>query len=289
MKQDVYEIVTDRIVAMLEKGTVPWRKTWAGGWPRNAVSGREYHGINVLLLAGQGYGDCRWLTFKQALAAGGSVRRGQHGTPIVFWNFREVEESKDGGKVRKTIPFLRYFTVFNVEQCDGLALPAAPEDAPRDNTPIEACEAIVHEWPDPALIMTGDGMAYYRPSDDTIHVPALAAFETAEAFYATLFHEMVHATGHAKRLDRLTEGARFGSGAYSREELVAEMGALFLGARAGIDSPQVTENSAAYCASWVKALKADPRAVVVAAGAAQKAVASIAPEVVEEQTEEASA
>lgn len=281
-KKDVYEIITERIVSMLEAGTVPWRKTWRTGSgsgfaaPMNLKSGKAYRGVNVFILACQGYGSPYWVTFNQAKALGGSVRKGQKGTPCVFWNWI-VRDAKPGeragkdGKVR--IPFLRYFTVFNVAQCDGLTVPdATAVPAPGPAEAIDAAEAIVRGMPNaPAIGYHGD-RAFYSPAHDSITVPTRDAFESPAAFYATVFHEMGHSTGHADRLDRkgVAQPSYFGSHEYSQEELVAEMTAAFLCAESGIEAATI-ENSAAYIASWLQSLKNDPKMLVMAAAQAQKA------------------
>lgn len=278
-KRTVYDVVTDRIVALLEAGTVPWHKPWGARTadgvvvPCNLLSRRPYRGINAFLTACQGYPHPYWLTFNQARSIGASVRKGQHGTPVIFWNW--VERERDGERVR--IPFVRYYTVFNVDQCDGIdpATYIAPdtEAAPFEVEPIDACDALVDAWSGKPAISHGGNVACYVPALDLVRLPAREAFESAEAYYATLFHELGHSTGHASRLKRegVTDPVQFGSHAYSREELVAEMTSAFLGAVTGLDAPELEQNHAAYCASWVKVLRADAKAVVIAAAQAQKA------------------
>ena len=276
----VYQIVTDRMLEALGRGVVPWHRPWDAarvGAQQNAVSRRAYRGMNVFLLApgvqGPGFEDPRWLTFTQARELGGHVRRGERGRMVVFWKRLTVEsETDDGEPTEKTIPLLRYYTVFNVEQCEGLRL-APLGDAPRELAPIEAAERIVREMPRRPDLRHGGERAFYAPAVDRVTMPPRASFDSAEAYYSTLFHELTHATGHQSRLDRhgLETGiAPFGSPVYSAEELVAEMGAAFLAAEAGLD--EVTfDNSAAYVASWLRVLQDDPKLVVVAAGRAQRA------------------
>lgn len=276
MSIDVYAAVTDRIIAALDEGTVPWHKPWrttGSDWPCN-IEGRRYRGINVLLLGLMGYESPVWLTFKQAKERGGSVRKGEHSTMVVFWKTLRVTEEKDGKQVQKTVPMLRYYNVFNIAQTDGVKLPARFVDGPATTVdPIEAAESIVDRYlsdAGPALSWGADS-AYYLPKADRIHVPARDSFTSSEAVYDTLFHELGHSTGHPNRLDR--DGiARFdhhGSDRYGREELVAELTSAFLCAEAGIEPERV--QSAAYIAGWVASIRADKRAVVVAAGAAQRA------------------
>lgn len=264
----VYDIVTDCMLAELEKGEVPWRKPWHTLPPANLISKKPYRGINVFLLAFTGFGSQYWLTYRQAQALGGNVRRGEHGTKIVFWkcNTRETE-SADGEIEERRSAFLRYYTVFNLEQTEGLkALLRLPPAFP-----IESAEEIVEGMPNsPAFEQ--DSRASYIPSRDTVTMPSRAAFETPAEYYSTLFHELTHSTGHAKRLGRegIEKTQPFGSEDYSREELVAEMGSAMLCGVAGIEQTTIS-NSSAYLQSWIKRLKADSRLVVAAARAAQEA------------------
>jgi antirestriction protein ArdC len=277
---NVYEIVTDEMVKLLEAGTVPWRKPWRSGdsAPRNLVSKKPYRGINVFLLMARGYAKPYWLTYKQAQDLGGNVRKGEKSTLIVFW---KVEAKRDADAQEGEISsadrsrfMLRYYRVFNIDQCDmpQAVLDKLPKPADvADFNPIAAAEKIVSEYPAKPTFQTG-AQTSYSPAFDTITLPARETFEKAESYYSTAFHEMGHSTGHKDRLNReaVTATIRFGSGDYSREELVAEMTAAFLSAEAGT-VPATIENSAAYIASWLKVLKADTKAVVIAAAQAQKA------------------
>lgn len=281
MAKSVYEIVTERILEKLEQGTIPWQRPWSGGGcPKNLVSGKEYRGVNVLLLGSQDFTSPYWVSYKQAKQLGGTVRKGERSTPCIFWKFlaRDTENPVTGEtKKTKQIPLVRYYSVFNVEQCDGIThkrLEAKTEE-PAPFNPIEAAEAIVSGYPDPPTIAhDGGASAYYRPRTDTIHLPERETFNSEGAYYATIFHEMTHSSGHESRLARPGVGnsIRHASHEYSQEELVAEMGAAFLLAEARIDSDSLTDNSAAYVASWLKALKADPKLVVLAGAQAQRAV-----------------
>lgn len=268
---NVYEIITDRFITMLQTGTVPWRKPWsvngASGMPKNLISGKEYRGVNVFLLASQPYGSPYWVTYKQAASKGGNVRKGEKGTPVIFWKITKDEKNE-----KKRGFILRYYTVFNVEQCDGLKVPAV--DAPtRTVEPIQACDDLVKLYKDIPHIDHGGDRAAYNPSFDRIVMPRRDAFNSAEEYYSTYFHELVHSTGHTDRLNRdgITNPIRFGSHDYSFEELVAECGSAFLSARAGI-SPAVIENQAAYIAHWCKVLKSEPRWIIDAASKGAKAV-----------------
>ena len=276
-----FQIIADRISVLLENGTIPWRKPWKAStdFPRNA-DGRRYSGINVFMLVAQGHGSPFWMTFKQARERGGSVRKGEKGTPVVFWSFvkRPVEQEDGTFKVRE-IPFLKWYTVFNTDQIDGvkptksMAEWEAAKGGVEPNA-VEAAEAIVAGMPNPPTItFNGGDRAFYRPATDSISMPAKASFESADEMYSTLFHEIGHSTGHKSRLARKTmteTWSPFGSEEYGREELVAEFTSAFLAGEAGT-LPATIENTASYIQNWLKAIKSDPRALVVAAGAAQRA------------------
>lgn len=281
MTTKAYDVITERIIRALEAGTVPWRRPWRGGdyAARNAQSGRRYSGVNVFSLALSGYDDPRWLTFRQALAAGGAVRKGEKATPVVFWRFLEPKEAPKEGERARKIPMLRMFSVFNVTQCDGLdpekLTPWSVEETPF--TPLEEADGVAQRFFQsagaPRLTHDGRDRAFYVPAQDHIHTPKPERFDSPAHYYHTLFHEAAHATGHKSRLDRHgmeTGIGPFGSEVYSREELAAEFGAAFVAQETGLDN-SLTDNSAAYIASWLKALKSDTRFAVVAAGQGQKA------------------
>jgi antirestriction protein ArdC len=267
-RQSVYEIITSQILAELEKGVVPWRKPWRTLPAANLVSKKPYRGINTFLLALAGYGSQYWLTYRQAQALGGNVRRGESGTKIVFWKFDKYEtETADGEMENRTSAFLRYYTVFNLEQTEGLkALLELPPARP-----IESAEAIITGMPNPPAYERGF-RACYSPSSDTVTMPSPTAFHSQAEYYSTMFHELVHSTGHAKRLARegFDKPQQFGGESYSREELVAEMGSAMLCGVAGIEQSTLA-NSAAYLKSWIARLKSDSRLIISAASAAQKA------------------
>lgn len=264
---DVYQSVTDRIIASLEEGTVPWAKPWVGGGPRNVENGRPYSGINVFLLTLAPYGDPRWGTYKAIKRAGGQVRRGETSTQIVLLkrvNKRRSDSATEGDEESGGSYFLfRYYSVFNAEQADGLP---PPEDLVYDHEPIERAEQIALGYIGPTVTFGGD-RAFYSATTDMVRVPMLDQFRSAEAYYSTLYHELVHSTGHESRLDRL-ESTGFGTGPYAKEELVAEMGAAMLCGMAGIEN---MDQSAAYVANWLEPLRNDKKFVVSAAGQAQKA------------------
>ena len=269
-----YAVITDRIIKALESGTVPWRKPWRGrdSLPCNAVSKRQYHGINLLLLSLAPFTDHRWLTLRQANQLGGQVRSGERSSIAVFWKQVEVDEEADGEK-KRPIPFLRYYRVFNAEQCEGLSLPVLLDDWHVElNQRIDSAERLIGTMPNPPRILEGGSAACYLPRVDTVRVPKIQDFESPESYYATMFHELGHSTGHESRLNRrgVTERAEFGSCDYSREELIAELTSAFLCAEIGIDNSTL-DQAAGYIHGWLSALAGDVKAVVVAAGQAQRA------------------
>jgi antirestriction protein ArdC len=267
-----YQIVTDRITALLETGVCPWVKPWnaEAGMPRNLFSQREYRGINVWMLGAQSYASPFWATYRQVEQAGGQVRKGEKSTPIVFWKVG-IGEDEETGKVRRTF-LLRHYSVFNASQVDGIAIPQLPEDVTYEHTPLEQCEKVVTNYPLRPTITHGDSRAFYRPSTDSVHMPDMRDFSQLSSYYSTLFHELTHSTGHVDRLNRptLVDAVAFGTVRYAKEELIAEMSAAYLCGVTGIVNETVN-NSAAYLAGWLKVLKDDPKMLVQAAGAAQKA------------------
>jgi antirestriction protein ArdC len=265
---NVYEVITSRILESLQQGVVPWRKPWSSDLPRNLVSGREYRGVNVLLLQSASFTSPYWMTYRQAQALGGTVKRGERGCPIVFWKVSQRDET-DGTTGKGFI--LRYFTVFNAAQTEGIEVPAPPERRAFDaNT---ECDRLVASYANPPEIQHGGARACYFPSSDLIQMPEKEQFASTADYYSTLFHELTHSTGAQHRLGRkgVVNGASYSNHSYAFEELVAECGSAFLAAHAGI-SPATLENSAAYIASWVKRLRSEPRWIVEAASQAAKAV-----------------
>ena len=266
----VYEQITDRIIAMLEKGTVPWRKPWnvQTGLPRNLVTKKAYRGINIFLLHAMSYESPFWLTFRQAQELGGTVRKGEKACPVIFWRQLEVED-KESHEIEK-IPMLRFYYVFNAAQVSGLKnIPATAETLVTVSTTAEEIVALMPKRPE---IKHGLAKAFYSPSADMVAMPDRTRFDTEAGYFATLFHELTHATGAKSRLNRptLTESAGFGSNPYCKEELIAEMGAAFLCGQAGI-AENIIENSAAYLQNWLEQLQNDKKLIVQAAAQAQKA------------------
>jgi antirestriction protein ArdC len=274
----VFEIVTARILEMLKKGVIPWRRPWKGVAPQNLITRKSYRGINAFILAFSG--SSYFLTFNQARAIGAHIKKGAKGLPVVFWKFNEYKkaEAKAPEETEKNTsrpaPILRYYTVFRMEDVAGIPQNKLPEILQGQiSEPIAEAERIVDKMLNKPLINFGGNIAFYQPSTDSVTVPVKELFGKIEEFYSTLFHELAHSTGHASRLARksLESYAPFGSDDYSREELVAEMGAGFLCAACGIDNSTI-DNSVAYIDNWMKAIRADDKAVIIAAGQAQKAV-----------------
>ncbi|MBV9510540.1 MAG: DUF1738 domain-containing protein [Caulobacteraceae bacterium] len=274
----LYQEVTDAIIAQLEAGRAPWVQPWDAaaarpGLPRNAATGRDYSGVNVLILWGaviaQGYPSQGWLTFRQALKVGGCVRKGERGTPVVFADrfipkAEIARAARDGGEPG-AVPFLKRFTVFNLAQCEGLdGLAAEPAPLPEREI-IPHAEALIAATG--ADVRVGGGEAFYAPSADFIQVPPQPAFREQINYYRTCFHELSHWTGHPSRLSRDQSGARR-SHPYAREELVAEMGAAFVCASLGVVP---TVRHADYLAGWLALLREDNRAIFRAASQASKA------------------
>ena len=275
MKRDVYAEVSARIIVELERGAAPWVKPWSAtqgqNIPQNAMTNRPYSGCNVILLwiaRNRGWATPRFLTFKQAQEAGGNVRRGEHGTKVYFVKQLQV---RDGGEEAETrlVPMLREYTVFNVDQCDGLLDRIRAGRPMRVRNP-DARDMLADEFLrcTGADIREGHGEAYYVPGHDFISMPAFGAFKGADHFYNVAFHELTHWTGHKSRLNRDLK-TRFGSRAYAAEELIAELGAAFLCAEFGFDGDV---RNAGYIATWIELLKADKRAFFTACSRASQAV-----------------
>jgi antirestriction protein ArdC len=269
---NVYEIITEKIISQVEQGTAPWRKPWRTEMPMNLISGKEYRGINPFLLGPLGYGSRFWLTYNQAAKLGGNVRRGEKSSIVTFWNIGQEKTRIDSnGNERKSKPILlKYYNVFNVEQCEGLESLRLGNSTPRV-ADIEACERIISEMPNRPMLAQ-HAQASYRPSTDTVSMPARTAFDHIENYYSTLFHELAHSTGHPSRVGRdgIEKVELFGSESYSKEELIAELGAAMLCGITGIE-PATIQNSASYLQSWIKVLKGDAKLIVQAASVAQKA------------------
>lgn len=275
-RHDVYTIVTNRIIELLEAGCVPWHQPWQSEKPpMNLMSKNPYRGINLLLLNALGYEQPYYLTWKQVNELGATVKKGERSRFVVFWQRKGKKDNIEGETdttPRKTV--LRYYSVFNIEQCLDIPAHLIPEPPPpQEVQPIDRCVEVVSRMQHPPKIIFKGNEAYYAPQEDVITMPKQKSFTTAESFYHILFHELVHSTGHPSRLDRkeIATPDNFASESYSIEELTAEIGALFLNAHTGITQATIN-NSAAYIASWLKVLRGDKRFVVFASSRAQSAV-----------------
>lgn len=281
MKTDVYQTVTDKIIADLEKGELTWLKPWSAGNMDGRIikplrhNGIAYSGINILMLWGAamecGYLSPYWMTYKQAKELGAHVRKGERGNPVVYANtITKTEEQDDGTEEERTIPFMKAYTVFNVEQIEDL--PAhyyvKPEPVIDPAERIEHADAFFAKLG--ADIRHGGNQAYYSGGTDHVQMPVFECFRSPEAYYATLAHELTHWTKHKSRLDREFSRKKWGDEGYAREELVAELGAAFLCADLAL-TPEPGTDHAAYIQSWLNVLKEDKRAIFSAAAHAQKA------------------
>ena len=269
---DLYQEVTNRIMEQLENGIIPWEKPWISAG--NAVShatGKPYSLLNQMLLGRPG----EYVTFKQCQAEGGKVKKGEKSSIVVFWKWIEQEDEETGEK--KEFPFLRYFNVFHIDQCEGLTAKHTQE-LPGTANAGQTAEAIIAGYIQTSgvrLIHEAGDQAFYRPSTDSITLPQLAQFKETAEYYSTVFHELIHSTGHAKRLNRIAGTAFFGSEAYSKEELVAEIGASALVHAAGLETPDSFRNNVGYIQNWLRVLRNDRKVIVSASGRADKAVSYI--------------
>jgi antirestriction protein ArdC len=280
-KKDVYTRVTERIIADLEQGVRTWLKPWHSEHAAGRITrplrhnGTPYRGMNILLLWGEavakGYAAPIWMTYKQAQELGANVRKGEHGSLVVYANSISKTETNEAGEdIEREIPFMKGYTVFNVEQVDGL--PAHYYAQPVNPLPlserIDAADAFMTATG--ATIQHGGNSAFYAPARDIIQLPPFEAFKDKESYYATALHELTHWVKHKSRLDRDFSAKRFGDTGYAREELVAELGAAFLCADLGI-TPEIRDDHAAYLGHWLNVLKEDKRAIFSAAAHAQRA------------------
>ena len=270
---DIYAQITDRIIASLEQGVIPWHKPWVGG-SSGCISystGKPYSLLNHILLNGQ---SGEYITFKQATLAGGHIRKGEKSKYVVFWKpYEKVDE--ETGEITKHF-YLRYYNVFHLDQCEGISPRwAVSVRASSDLQPDAAADAVIKDYVNRSgvtLRITESDRAFYQPGTDTVTVPQLSQYKQQEEYYSTLFHELTHSTGHRSRLDRLNDIAAFGSDQYSKEELVAELGSAFLVNHVGLETSASFRNSAGYIQGWLKSLKNDKKLLVTAAGAAERAV-----------------
>ena len=287
---DVYQMVTDRVLEQIEQGIIPWHKPWnAATLSEDALaisytSRKPYSFLNQMLLGRNG----EWLTFNQVKERGGNIKKGAHAGIVVFYKQYQVKKTKrvkdaEGNEydkeVSSTIPVLKYYPVFHIDDCEGIESKIKVEEKPKESKvqPIKRAEKIVKDYlkAQPLLKLRNDrpsNRAYYTPMWDEIIVPMLSQYKEKEEYYSTLFHEMVHSTGHSTRLNREEGmGNKFASHAYSREELVAELGSAMLCTNIRIDTEVAFKNSVAYIKDWASKLKEDTKAIVWAASRAEKA------------------
>ncbi len=273
---DVYQMVTDRIIELLEAGTVPWKKPWVGaGLPCNVISRKFYKGINVFLLASLDYEKNLFLTWQQVQECKGKVKKGEKGHVIIFYKklIKETDQEQPDAPQPKQVPLLRYYKVFNVAQCENLPESIVPVLEPDLISPLRQCEELMGGIPNPPRIQHKGAEAYYQPDEDYINMPKLNKFSSSESYYGVLFHELIHSTGHQSRLNRKEVSGKieYGSEGYSLEELTGEIGAAYLKSFTGIVDDSLT-NSAAYISGWLKVLKNDKRFIFYASSRAQHAV-----------------
>jgi len=274
VSRDIYQSITDRFIEQLKKGTVPWQQPWTS-CVQNIVSRKPYRGINAFTLGTTNRTSPFWLTFKQALDLGGHVKKGEKSLPVIYYKILEKRDGAGNVKVRDDgrpdrVPFVRWANVFNLDQTEGIEAPQITTTQSAGQ-PLEKAAAIVDNTKLCPIQHAGFA-AVYSPKDDIIRLPAPTTFRSQEDYYLTLFHEMTHATGHGSRLDRegITQPVKFGSERYSKEELIAELGAAFLSNEAGILNDMQFDNSAAYLNSWIQKLENDPRMIISAASQAQR-------------------
>jgi antirestriction protein ArdC len=273
-KADAYQLITDRILEKMAGGQLPWQKPWHTlGQPRNFLTGHVYTGVNAFLLHFLSEGRPLFVTFRQAQKLGGYIRRGAKGLPIIFYNVVE-KARKDGlpGEVDR-LPFATYSTGFNVTDVEGVTLPL-PAAGDGQFAPLAAAEALVMSWVERPRLVHYEQRVYYVPDQDYVNMPRFSSFRSAEHYYQVLFHELTHATGHSRRLNRpdLAENmATKGAAGYAREELTAETGAAILCGAAGLNPAVTDDTTAAYLRYWVEQLRGDKKLVVQAASLAQQA------------------
>jgi len=262
MNSVAYEAVYNQIINKMNEGQIPWRKDWKNQRPCNLKSNRQYRGINFILLSLSGFKDHRWTTLKHATSIGGKVKKGEKSTQVVFWQILNKIENGNS----KNIPILKYYNVFNLDQIEGIELPK------EEFNQILSAEELTEKMFNKPKIEHGNFSPCYSPKQDLIKMPLQTNFETSESYYQTLWHELVHSTGHESRLNRktLTESARFGSEIYCEEELVAELGSAFICAEASLDN--TIQSSTSYIQGWMDIFKENPKMIVNASSKAQKAV-----------------
>ena len=267
MSNKIYSIVTDKILELLDKGVIPWKRPWNQTLAMNFTTKKPYRGINTFLLGLTAFSCPYWITFNQAKKLKKKINKGSKGHLVIFWKWNEKKNKETGDT--DIIPCLRYYTVFNLEQTD-IEIPDPAEET-IDFSPIDECESVVSNMPLRPSISNDSQSAFYVPGDDSVHMPDMNTFHSNEKYYSVLFHELSHSTGHEKRLNRKGVAVHnsFKSKEYSKEELIAEMSAAFLCSHCRIDNETI-ENSASYIESWKRKLKDDKRILIEAAAQGQK-------------------
>ena len=268
---DIYATVTDRIIAQMEQGVIPWQKPWiSAGKAISHATGKPYSLLNQMLLQRPG----EYITFKQCQEAGGKVKKGEKSSLVCFWKWITQEDEETGET--KEVPFLRYYNVFHIDQCEGIRAKYTTEAAfPDGASTVELAQEIIYDYlgrENVRLTHSEGDRAFYRPSTDEIVLPLRKQFISTAEYYSTVFHEVVHSTSRASRLNRLNNAAFFGTEEYSKEELVAEIGAAALVNHCGLESSSSFRNNTAYIQNWLSVLQGDKRFIVSAAGKAKKAV-----------------
>jgi antirestriction protein ArdC len=272
---NIYSTITERILKQMEEGVIPWHKTWRAGLPKNTVSGKEYRGVNILVLGLADHTSCYWLTYRQALQLGGHVRKGERSTPVIYWKWRTPEEiarraAETGNEeIAPCVPFVS--AVFNLDQTEGIAWPADDiQHRPEDR--LTMADQMLDVMPDkPEIVHAVTANPVYSPRLDRVTLPHLSQFESADDYFSTLFHELTHSSGHPRRLNRFAETEGDQAEKYSFEELVAEFGAAFLCGFAGIENGKTHAQQASYIEGWARVFRQDSRILVRAASAAQRA------------------
>lgn len=269
---EVYQLVNDQIIFLLQKGVIPWKKTWTdAGTPQNLFSGKQYRGINLWLLASLGYDRNFFMTWKQIKELGGTVKKGEQSHFVIFWKWMDQEDEESLETVKK--PFLRKYYVFNISQCEGIPPERVPALKEFPNDPIQECESLIASMPKCPAIRNAHGYPFYNSVDDYINMPPMNQFKCSEDYYDTLFHELIHSTGHQSRLNRaeVVEGTLFSSPAYAIEELTAEFGACYLKSFVGFKDKSL-DNNAAYIQSWLEKLRSNKNFIVYSSVQAQRAI-----------------
>ncbi len=277
-RSDVYVKLTESFINLLNMGIIPWERPWTPqNAPANLISKKNYRGSNVWFLNAmqeiKGYKSRWWVSYKQAQELGGNVKKGEKSSMIVYWKFSKYEKEVKGEMQTKTVPFLKFSLVFNIDQCENIPADKIPAKVENEIGSVTALDEILENWTTKPEVKFGGDRACYSPMTDKISMPEAKSFKDTALYYKTLTHEFGHATGAKNRLSR--EGVAnfnfFGSHEYAKEELVAEMFASFMLGIAGIES-DTHKNSVAYIQNWVAKLKNDPKMIMQASSEAQKAV-----------------